>query len=101
MKIANTPAAEARRQAGIAKQRAQIAEQNTAALAAATHENGTWKISIHGQGPSWRKTALAMIDKLAKRENVTSESLSVLIILPERGRIFTKARGENHLVAHG
>ena len=101
MEIGNTPAAETRRQAGIAKQHAQIAEQNAAALAAAKNENGTWTFSLHGQSPSWRKTALKMIEDLAKREGLTSESLEVCVMLPERGRTFTKASGINYIVAHG
>lgn len=101
MKIGNTPAAEARRQAGIAKQRAQLAEQNAAALAAAKKENGTWTFSLHGQSPSWIKTALQMIEDLAKREGSTSEALEVCVMLPERGRTFTKAAGTNYIVAHG
>lgn len=101
MKIENTPAAEARRQKGLAKQRAEIADQNAAALAAATYENGTWTFEIHGQSAYWKKTALRMIEDLAKREGLTSDFLEVLIVLPERGRIFTKSAGTSYILSHG
>ena len=101
MKIENTPAAEARRQKGLAKQRAEIADQNAAALAAATYENGIWTFEIHGQSASWRKTALQMIEALAKREGSTSESLEFLIALPERGRAFSKSAGSSYILSHG
>lgn len=96
-----TPAAEARRQKGIAKQRAEIAERNAQELSAAKNQNGTWKFSVHGQSAEWKKTALQMIEELAKREGSTFKLLQVCVMLPERGRTFTKIAGTNCIIAHG
>jgi len=93
--------AEQRRQDGIEKQRAQIAERNSKNLALAKYEGGTWTFRLDGHGRTWMPTAQRMIAQLAEREGVEAESLSVCIMLPEHGRIFTKNAGTNGLVAHG
>ncbi len=93
--------AEQRRQEGIEKQRAQLAEWNAEELAAAKNENGTWTFKIHGQNRSWMQTAQRMIASLAEREGVTVESLSVCVILPDYGRTFSKAAGSTTINAHG
>lgn len=93
--------AEQRRQEGIEKQRAQLAEWNAQNLAAAKCENGAWTFRLEGQGRSWMPTAQRMITQLAEREGVDAGSLSICIMLPERGRTLTKAAGTNSIVAHG
>lgn len=93
--------AEQHRQKGIEKQRAQLAEINAKNLADAEYKNETWTFHLEGQGRSWMATAQRMIAQLAEREGVDTASLSICIMLPERGRTYTKAAASNLIVAHG
>ena len=45
--------------------------------------------------------AKQMLNELAAREGVDYVDLQASISLPERGRSFTKNRGEKHISAHG
>lgn len=93
--------AEQRRQEGIEKQRAQLAERNAQNIAAAKCENETWTFHLEGQNRSWIATAQRMIAQLAEREGVATASLSICIMLPEHGRTYTKAAKSDLIVAHG
>lgn len=77
-------------------------EQNLLNVERATQdENGTWVLHLAGRNVRWLSLARAMIEALAEREGTSTTELAVCVLLPERGRTFTKAGGSDEIVAHG
>ncbi len=64
-------------------------------------KSGSWRFKVRGGSQYWHQMAKQMLNELAAREGVDYVDLQALISLPERGRSFTKTRGETHLWAHG
>lgn len=77
-------------------------EQNLLNVERATqYENGTWVLHLAGRNVRWLSLARSMIEALAEREGTSTTELDVCVMLPEKGRTFTKAGGSDEIVAHG
>ena len=64
-------------------------------------KTGGWRFRIRCGSKYWHQIARMMLNELAEREAVKLVDLQATIELPERGRTFTKRRGENNLWANG
>ena len=64
-------------------------------------KTGSWRFKVRGGSQYWHQMAKQMLNELAAREGVDYVDLQASISLPERGRSFTKTKGETHLWAHG
>ena len=64
-------------------------------------KSGSWQFKVRGGSQYWHQMAKQMLNELAAREGVDYVDLQALISLPERGRSFTKNRGEKHISSHG
>ena len=65
------------------------------------NKSGSWEFKVRCGSNYWHSISMQMLNELAAREGVDLVDLQALIRLPERGRSFTKTRGETHLWAHG
>jgi hypothetical protein len=64
-------------------------------------KTGGWRFRIRCGSKYWHQIARMMLNELAAREAVEFVDLQATIELPERGRTFTKRRGEKNLWANG
>ena len=64
-------------------------------------KTGSWRFKVRGGSKHWHPMAKQMLNELAAREGVDYVELQASISLPERGRSFTKNRGEKHISSHG
>ena len=64
-------------------------------------KSGSWTFKVRTGPKYWHSMARQMMNELAQREGVTYKDLQVTVSLPERGRSFTKNRGETAIWANG
>jgi protoheme ferro-lyase len=69
--------------------------------AAKKTKSGSWRFRVRCGSKYWQPIAKQMLNELAAREGVDYVDLQASISLPERGRSFTKSRGEKHISSHG
>ena len=75
---------------------------NRQLLAQATQtETGHWRFRIRCGPKYWHRIAKQMLSELCEREGIDWVDLSACIKLPERGRTFSKRRGEKSFTSHG
>ena len=95
-------AAAVRRNGKLGGRPVRLDEQNLLNVERATQDEiGTWVLHLAGRNVRWLSLARAMIEALAEREGTSTTELDVCVMLPEKGRTFTKAGGSDEIVAHG